>query len=339
VAELTSFVDGINGAYLPTARARERCGVESRRIGGLTVHQLHIGGAGTFVGDGVAGTFVLGVPLTNPVRMRINGRELRENSFVVIREGEPFTFASDGAAKWLCLTVPLNHGNLSSDLAEAMLLATLTTSDLQLQTDYEALRQLRATLARHCNDAAENEQDLAQFEDEIAFRARNVFESSLRLNESRVGRPCFPRRQIISQVLSFMSANRLEALYTVDLQRTTIVSERTLRNVFREHFGVGPIRLLKVCQLQEIRNELRCEGGLTGSVAQIAARHGVTDFSLFSRNYRALYGESPSHTREAHAAHADLSMDAAWLHRAAMTIADRRRSALVALETGNRIAG
>jgi hypothetical protein len=32
------------------------------------------------------------------------------------------------------------------------------------------------------------------------------------------------------------------------------------------------------------------------TVTKIAARFGVWDFSLFARNYRALYGEAPSQT-------------------------------------------
>ena len=74
------------------------------------------------------------------------------------------------------------------------------------------------------------------------------------------------------------------------------VSERTLRNTFQEYFGVGPIRLLKVRQLREIRAALSAADCGKETVAHIAARFGVWDFNLFARNYRALYGETPSAT-------------------------------------------
>ena len=58
----------------------------------------------------------------------------------------------------------------------------------------------------------------------------------------------------------------------------TKVSERTLRNIFQEFFGVGPMRLLKVRQLREIRSPAK--------VVDVKVRGDqVIDF-LQSRNLR-----------------------------------------------------
>jgi AraC-like DNA-binding protein len=56
------------------------------------------------------------------------------------------------------------------------------------------------------------------------------------------------------------------------------------------------MRLLKVRQLREIRSALLRADPATGTVTNIASQFGVWDFSLFARNYRALYGVSPSET-------------------------------------------
>ena len=72
---------------------------------------------------------------------------------------------------------------------------------------------------------------------------------------------------------------------TVDLCRATGVAERTLRNIFHEYFGVGPIRFLKVRQLQDIRQALLAADSTHETVTRIAARFGIWDFSLFARNY------------------------------------------------------
>jgi hypothetical protein len=56
------------------------------------------------------------------------------------------------------------------------------------------------------------------------------------------------------------------------------------------------MRLLKVRQLREIRSALLRGDPVADTVTRIAARFGVWDFSLFARNYRALYGEAPSQT-------------------------------------------
>jgi AraC-like DNA-binding protein len=93
-----------------------------------------------------------------------------------------------------------------------------------------------------------------------------------------------------------IDASEGQPLFIDDLCNATQVSERTLRNIFQEYFGVGPMRLLKVRQLREIRSALLRGDPIADTVTKIAARFGVWDFSLFARNYRALYGEAPSQT-------------------------------------------
>jgi AraC-like DNA-binding protein len=53
-----------------------------------------------------------------------------------------------------------------------------------------------------------------------------------------------------------ISESRGVPLFVNDVCRAAGVSERTLRNVFHEYVGVGPMRLLKVRQLHETRSAL-----------------------------------------------------------------------------------
>jgi AraC family ethanolamine operon transcriptional activator len=116
------------------------------------------------------------------------------------------------------------------------------------------------------------------------------------MSERHVGRPQVSRTRIIARCLELMDASAGQPMLIGDLCRASQVSERTLRNVFQEYFGVGPMRLLKVRQLREIRAALAGADAGEQTVAKIAARFGVWDFSLFARNYRALYCETPSTT-------------------------------------------
>ena len=74
------------------------------------------------------------------------------------------------------------------------------------------------------------------------------------------------------------------------------VSERTLRNVFYEYFGVGPIRYLQLRRLHEVRKALKAADVETKTVASILAQHGEWAFSRFADRYRKHFGESPSDT-------------------------------------------
>jgi AraC-like DNA-binding protein len=93
-----------------------------------------------------------------------------------------------------------------------------------------------------------------------------------------------------------MNESRGHPLFISDLCRGSGVSERTLRNIFWEHFGVGPIRLLKLRQLHEIRAALFAADPTRHTVKSVASRIGVWDLTLFTRSYHALYAELPSET-------------------------------------------
>ena len=77
------------------------------------------------------------------------------------------------------------------------------------------------------------------------------------------------------------------------------VSERTLRRVFKEHFGVGPIRYLQLKRFHRINRALRAADPDTVSVTELLARHGEWEFGRFASRYRQLFGERPSETLRA----------------------------------------
>jgi AraC family ethanolamine operon transcriptional activator len=123
-----------------------------------------------------------------------------------------------------------------------------------------------------------------------------MLEVSAHASDRHIGRPQVSRTRVIARCLELIDASDGQPLFIDDLCTATQVSERTLRNIFQEYFGVGPMRLLKVRQLREIRSALLKANPLTDTVTKVAARFGVWDFSLFARNYRALYAEAPSQT-------------------------------------------
>jgi hypothetical protein len=79
------------------------------------------------------------------------------------------------------------------------------------------------------------------------------------------------------------------------------------------------------------------------TVASIAGRFGVWDFSLFARNYKRLFGESPSQTLRTPAGSSDYAEDNSWLSYAVRKFADdllyaaphSLTSAAVPLHTGS----
>jgi AraC family ethanolamine operon transcriptional activator len=155
-----------------------------------------------------------------------------------------------------------------------------------------------------------------------------------------IGRPHLSRERVIARALELIRAHDGQPLFTSDLCRAAGVSERTLRNTFNEYFGVGPIRLLKMRQLREIRAALLAADAAHETVASIAGRFGVWDFSLFARNYKRLFGESPSQTLRMPAGSSEHTDDT-WLGYAVRKFADellspmpRALAGAVPLQTG-----
>lgn len=294
--EFADAIEGVTGRFVPTARSSAEWWVDLVRAGRLSLQQIQIGGSAAFAGDGEAGCFTLGIPLTHPERIRVDGQYLDASSFLLLRQSQPFTSAAQGVTRWAGVTIPTDHEALAPELVEML----LTADGPLTHTDLARLEHLRWLVGRMCSgtpgvdlgDAAA----LAAAEQEIATTTARALERSLKVHMRPARRPHLSRERVIARTLELIEAHEGQPLFTSDLCRAAGVSERTLRNAFSEYFGVGPIRLLKMRQLGEIRAALLAADPARDTVAQVAGRFGVWDFSLFARNYKRLFGESPSET-------------------------------------------
>ena len=320
--EFADSIAGVAGRFVPTARSSTEWWIDLVPAGALSLQQLQIGGSATFAGDGQSGCFTIGIPMTRPQSIRIDGQRLDTNSFIVLKQDQPFTFTGQEVVRWAGVTLPVDHPSLSPGLLEK-----LHASDgACTRTDPLRLEQLRWLVGRICcgNPTIDLSDPAAakMAEQEVSAVAVRALERSLRLQLRPVGRPHLSRERVIARALELIRAHDGQPLFTSDLCRAAGVSERTLRNTFNEYFGVGPIRLLKMRQLREIRAALLAADPARETVACIAGRFGVWDFSLFARNYKRLFGESPSQTLRTAAGSSEHADDTSWLNYAVRKFAD-----------------
>jgi AraC family ethanolamine operon transcriptional activator len=320
--EFADSIAGLAGRFVPTARSKSEWWLDVVRPGHLALQQLQIGGATTFAGDGLNGTYTLGLPMTDPRHIRIDGHELQQDSFILLRNEQPFTFTGRDVVRWVGVTLPQMGTMVSPEILDSAHSGEGTRSRTQLPH----LDRLRWLLARACS--GDDSIDLstpaaaAAAEQEIAIATSRVLEHSMKIFDRHVGRPQFSRGRVIARTLALIEANEGQPLFVHDLCRATDVSERTLRNIFHEYFGVGPMRLLKVRQLREIRAALLRADPQRDTVTRIAARFGIWDFSLFARNYKALFSESPSRTLRAAAGEMRSRPRQSWMHYASKIFVD-----------------
>ena len=322
--EFAEAINGMAGRIVPTARPESDWWVQVIPVGRVAMQQVQIGGAATFAGDGTENALTLGIPVSDSHRIRIDGDSMQDNSFVMVKKGQPFTFAADQATRWTGITVPMDHASLSPELVESLRSRTWGRRNCtRAQTELPHITRTKQLILRLCaedgNVSFLDEAAVISAEDEIVSIASQTLEVSNRPEDGHMGRPRYSRSLVLARALALMEESQGQPLFMRDLCRATQVSERTLRNIFQEYFSVGPTKMMRVRQLGEIRIALLAANQIETSVTAVAARFGVWDFSLLARNYKALYGETPSTTLNRPATPRDRhnAMNESWIRFAA----------------------
>jgi AraC family ethanolamine operon transcriptional activator len=329
--EFADSFDGCSGRYVPTQRSTSEWWVDHVNVGRVGVSRVQIGGGATFAGAGDPRILSVGIPATDPTEIRVNGHSLEENSLFVLNRGQSFTSSARNLSRWMGMAIPLDHPELGAEVQEAALRTDFNMEDTRARSEKPHIVRLSLLVSRMCTDGEGVEflhpAATTAAESEAVACVASALLASSRSPDRHVGRPQFSRARVIARALGLIEASHGQPLFIEDLCRATEVSERTLRNIFQEYFGVGPMRLLKVRQLREIRAALLEADGTHDTVTRVASRFGVWDFSLFARNYKALYGESPSETLRKRTLGADVKRDLSWVGCASRIFVDETPSA------------
>ena len=263
---------------------------------GVGVTRGRAGAASIYSAAGSAGLFSFLIPLTRHDQLLIDGHRFDRQTIAWLAPGRVFHIDSRQPASWLSVTISkellmswfashedegdpvlLNRnlvGSASRPIAELIRLTQrLFRADVQCPGGL-------------CGPAVQN-----------AARAE-ILDATLRTllsvkSDRAVGRPAIRRAQVLDRALGLMRSMGDEQVYTEDLCRAAGVSERTLRNVFYEHFGIAPHRYLMIARLNRVRAAIR-EAGPGDTISSICADAGIWDFGRFAHQYRELFGVLPS---------------------------------------------
>jgi AraC family ethanolamine operon transcriptional activator len=111
-----------------------------------------------------------------------------------------------------------------------------------------------------------------------------------------VRRPRLARTRALARVTALLDSDATHELRLADFCRLAEVSERTLRTLFLESFGMAPGRYLRARKLRAIRAALICADPRYETVSKIATQFGMSDLGRMARDYRMLFGEYPHAT-------------------------------------------
>jgi AraC family ethanolamine operon transcriptional activator len=106
----------------------------------------------------------------------------------------------------------------------------------------------------------------------------------------------YPRADIVKVTQEFMAMNLQRPLTLADICQAVHASKRSLHYGFQDIFGMGPMAFLKVLRLHTIRRILLRADPKSLMVKEVACTWGFYSMGHFAKDYKQLFGESPSQT-------------------------------------------
>ena len=94
---------------------------------------------------------------------------------------------------------------------------------------------------------------------------------------------------------AYIRSNLKQPLSISELCQATGATERTLHLGFKERLGVTPGAFIRIMRLNEVRSRLRLNSNR--SVTEIAMDWGFYHLGHFAEQYRLMFGELPSKTK------------------------------------------
>ncbi len=256
-------------------------------------------GSGNIVeGQALSDGFLFYLPLTFDCAYSLNGQLIEKDAFMVLEPGCEFFLSTLEDHEWCTISAPrqrlepmLRHSwpfpaggsrgwisRPSPALAGAVRCRLGDLVEAARTRDFE-----KSPAARH---AAETFYALGE----------RILAGDDREKTAPRGRPRLDRSRIVRRAIASLREAGGGQPDMAGLASRAGVSERTLRSVFKQYFGVGPNRYFHLRRLHSIRRALKAADPSTTSVSDVLVRHGEWQFGRLAGRYKALFGELPSAT-------------------------------------------
>ncbi len=106
----------------------------------------------------------------------------------------------------------------------------------------------------------------------------------------------FQRLHLVKQAEDYMLTHLDQPLTLTDLGKALHTSSRALSYGFQDIFGISPMAYLKNLRLQSVYRALKTANPSCESIASLASRHGFWSLNHFTKDYKTMFGETPSVT-------------------------------------------
>ncbi|RAI44673.1 AraC family transcriptional regulator [Rhodoplanes roseus] len=286
-------------SFMLTGRGHPDWAVRNGRCGSIVIQHGRCGAG--MIADGVmaqpdAVVFVMQSSLAQHA-VALNGSPVAPYGIAVLPPGSAFVFANSVPHAWTSITLPV--AGLAPGQIERLAGRAERPDASLVETEAEAFGRIlgRVAAAPLTPDGYAPDREIAADRSEDAAGAVcDALFTAIAGADART-EPTAPHHHLIVRRSLDATAEAAGAVAPIgDLCAAAGVCERTLRRAFSAVFGMPPSRYLKLRQLNRVHAAMLDDGARGRRVTDVLTSHGVTELGRFAMQYRALFGELPSHT-------------------------------------------
>lgn len=159
-----------------------------------------------------------------------------------------------------------------------------------------ALQKLLLQLFDHGPNKTESHQDKKILEDKIISGFIRVAETFAGLAAPGQRIEKLERMNVLKKIDEYLSENCTRTIRIEELVTLTGIQQRSLEHLFQKYLGMSPRRYITVMRMNRAYSDLRMESKENISVNQVMQRYGFIHAGRFAKEYKKMFGESPSMT-------------------------------------------
>lgn len=290
---------GVHGRYLLTGRAMQDWRVRIADLGEIALMLGQDGAGNLYHGAGLSGRINVFIALTASETVAVDGCEMGRESIAWLVPEKEFHIRASGVTRWLAVSIATERvvrrlevhagGRGSGTLANTLVSKAAPSGAMRVLVSLaRRVLQIEAIRPEALEAPRAREVLCQQLED--ALLATLPVGAGI---ASADGRPRLSRQAVVERAIGQIEERIDQPIRTDELCGAAGVSDRTLRAIFQEQFGMSPHRYLMLKRLRAIHLALRTAGP-SDTVSGICGRYGVWDFGRFARQYRLQFGVLPS---------------------------------------------
>lgn len=296
------FAEQFNGAHsriMLTGRNTASWSFRQVQLGDISVHAAEEGGPNVNEGALWPNVSCVLVPLARRHVMHLNGQGFGPGSLALAGPGQAFRGASRDRDSWATIVLRADAIADLLDIDDGLVgrwlggVSVIRSSEICVERLAKAAARIVDGLAAAETVAAPVAETLRDGVIEALAAALNAEQSG---SAEHHGRPRKSRTVALRRVIEYLRSSPQPPRGVGDLVSAADVSERTLRSMMLEEYGMGPHRYLELIRLHRLRTLLRTGDPAATTVRESAAAAGISDVKTVGRRYHLLFGENPSVT-------------------------------------------